>query len=160
MEVTSSDDERHTLKQVLGMFKEQTNPLNKLINTTIQKPGHFVASKSITGDIFHTLEPNRMSLQESQQKLRETQKLITNWENPLITTTCSKLIYDGNLKVLKGRGGGTFHERHVFLFDALIVITKPHKNTIGNGNHLYSYKSSHLIKVNMRIMLLNNQYYR
>ena len=49
MEVTSSEDERNTLKQVLGMFKEQINPLNKLIATIIQKPGHFVSSKSATG---------------------------------------------------------------------------------------------------------------
>ena len=146
MEVTSSDDERNTLKQVLGMFKEQINPLNKLIATIRQKPGHFVSSKATAGDIFHSTEPNRTSLQESQQKLRETQKMITNWENPLITTTCSKHIHDSNLKVLKGRGGGTFHERHVFLFDALIVITKPHKNSVGSTNHLYSFKSSHLIK--------------
>ena len=85
MEVTSSDDERNTLKQVLGMFKEQINPLNKLIATIRQKPGHFVSSKATAGDIFHSTEPNRTSLQESQQKLRETQKMITNWENPLIT---------------------------------------------------------------------------
>ena len=49
MEVTSSDDERNTLKQVLGMFKEQINPLNKLIPAIIQKPGHFVSSKSAAG---------------------------------------------------------------------------------------------------------------
>ena len=54
---------------------------------------------------------------------------------------------------MKGRVGGAFHERHVFLFDAMIVITKPHKGTTGNANHLYSYKSSHLIKV---IMISNH----
>ena len=52
MKVTSSDDERYTLKQVLGMFEEQINPLNKLIATIIQKPGHFVSSKSAAGLVF------------------------------------------------------------------------------------------------------------
>ena len=58
---------------------------------------------------------------------------------------------------MKGRGGGAFHERHVFLFDAMIVITKPHKGTTGNSNHLYSYKSSHLIKVSVTELILRNK---
>ena len=65
----------------------------------------------------------------------------------IIVTFTIIYLTDGNLKVLKGRGGGTFHERHVFLFDALIVITKPHKAAVGNASHHYSFKSSHLIKV-------------
>ena len=126
-------------------------------------------------DIFHSHEPNRISRQESLQKLSETQKLITGMDGPTITASCSKLIFgkfavrnwnyktlkrgeinnafifsvtEGKLKVLKGRA---FHERHVFLFDALIVITKPHKNPSGNQSQHYTYKNSYLMKVRHNI---------
>ena len=143
MKATESDEERNTLKQVLSVM---TCLQTKLTVTVDRHSGNFGSTKRTPGDIFHSLEPNRMSRQQSLQKLSQIQQSITGWEGPQITASCSKHICEGKLKIIKGRGNGSFQERYVFLFDGMIVITKPHKAAGGHPSGHFSFKACHLIK--------------
>ncbi|KAL4237772.1 Son of sevenless 1 [Mactra antiquata] len=56
------------------------------------------------------------------QKMSELQKSIDGWEGRDIWQSCSEFILDG---VLMKHTRGKNTDRHVFLFDALIVLCKP-----------------------------------
>ena len=61
-------------------------------------------------------------------KMSELQRSIDGWEGKDIGQFCNEFVMDGPLGKLSGtsaRSAGRITERHVFLFDGLMVLCKP-----------------------------------
>ena len=64
----------------------------------------------------------RATRKATLQKLNDIQKSIEGWEGKDLTQCCSEFILEGPLKF--GPAGKKQSDRHVFLFDGLIVLCK------------------------------------
>lgn len=138
MQATSSEDEKRSLAQVLGMLND---PLYKVITTIMQMPGYFGSIKRTPVDVFHHyLEQKKKPKTDlSVGDAENTQGSITNLPPEFPLDRMANHIYEGPLMIFDG----ILKERYVFLFQELIVITKAHKSVNGEITSHYSYKDSY-----------------
>lgn len=109
-----NEEDRECLEQASGLLTTL-----KFILETKFFSGNFAKKKP--WDTSLRLQ-GRTGRQAIVQKMSELQKSIDGWEGRDIWQSCSEFILDG---VLNKHNKGRNTERHVFLFDALIVLCKP-----------------------------------
>ena len=129
MNLTQSKEDADSLKQVVAMI----TPLQTKLQEMIHNADPFIKRKP--NEIFYRSSLNKVSRQQSLQKLSVLQKSIANWEGPDIASNSSELVHEGNLQVLS-KNSKNFGERYVFLLDGMIVICKQKKRhtTLSNSN--------------------------
>ena len=141
MNATLSEEENHSLVQVLGMIND---PLYKVITTVMQMPGYFGSIERTPIDVYHhQLEQKTKfsaELNVEEEDIEDTEGSITNWPLEVQLDYLANNIYQGSLMVQEG----TFKQRYVFLFQNILVITKQNKSAIGDVNSVYHYKDSYL----------------
>lgn len=98
----------------------------------------------LCSEIFYRSSLNKVSRQQSLQKLSQLQKSIANWEGPDIASNSSELVHEGNLQVLSKNSSKNFGERYVFLLDGMIIICKQKKRTATLSNSNNSLVEYHL----------------
>ncbi|XP_043192883.1 son of sevenless homolog 2-like isoform X2 [Amphibalanus amphitrite] len=116
--LAQTEDDREVLEQAQGMLK----PLQTQLERIVSNSGVTVLPRRKAGD--PPARNNRSLRQASLQKMNEVQRSIDGWEGKDISQCgCSEFVKEGVLgKVGSGR---KLTERHVFLFDGLIVLCKP-----------------------------------
>jgi son of sevenless-like protein len=139
--VTSSEDEKRSLDQVLGMLND---PLYKVITTVMQMPGYFGSIKRTPVDIFHhTLaQKKRPKSEDVDDDKEDTTGSITNLPPEFPLKRLAYHIFEGPLMILDG----VLKERYVFLFQDLIVVTRAHKSLNGEVTAHYTYKESYFFE--------------
>ena len=141
MHSSSSDDEKRSLAQVLGMLND---PLYKVITIVMQMPGYFGSIKRTPVDIFHhhlEQRENRRS-ENGEDEGEDTEGSITNLPPEFPLQLLATHVYEGPLMVLDG----ILKQRYVFLFQHLIIVTKPHRSVNGEISAHYSYKDSYFLR--------------
>ncbi|XP_078671748.1 son of sevenless homolog 2-like isoform X2 [Branchiostoma floridae x Branchiostoma belcheri] len=116
------EEDKESLEQAHGTLRPLQLQLERICEGKLpkRKPGDY----SIR---FQRRPGNRSSL----AKLNEIQKSIDGWEGKDIGQSCNEFIMDGQLGMFsKNRAT----ERHVFLFDGLILACKPNQRRSVTGN--------------------------
>lgn len=139
---TSPDDEdRECLEQANGLLSPLKYMLENKFAGSIAKKKPWETSLRLQG---------RTGRQAIVQKMTELQKSIDNWEGRDIWQSCSEFILDG---VLAKHSRGKNTERHVFLFDALIMLCKQNvrRTSISGTQGEYRLKEKfHIRKIQVR----------
>ncbi|XP_037073475.1 son of sevenless homolog 2-like [Pollicipes pollicipes] len=116
--LSESEEDREVLEQVQGMLKTLQTQLERVVSNS----GITVLPKRKPGD--PPARNNRSVRQANIQKMNEVQRCMDGWEGKDISQCgCSEFVKEGVLGKLGG--GRKLTERHVFLFDGLIVLCKP-----------------------------------
>lgn len=111
-----SQEDKETLEQAEGLLRRLKTQLTRTCSGTLprRKPGE--ASLRM-----HSRDRRCIAL----QKIKELQKTIDGWEGKDLGQCCNEYIMEGTLgKVGSGR---RLTERHIFLFDGLMLLCK-HNN--------------------------------
>lgn len=111
--LTPSEEDRESLEQVEGLLQPLRAELERKVILPKRRPG----------DVF-VRSHGQTSRQAALQKMNELQKSIDGWEGKDIGQCCSEVVMDGVLGKV-GSGGRRLTERHVFLFDGLVILCKP-----------------------------------
>lgn len=113
--LSPSEEDRESLEQAEGLLQPLKSELERICSGTLlkRKPG----------EAFLRMH-GRTSRQAALQKMNELQKSIDGWEGKDIGQCCNEFIMDGILGKV-GSGGRRQSERHVFLFDGLMILCKP-----------------------------------
>ncbi|XP_076354021.1 son of sevenless guanine nucleotide exchange factor isoform X2 [Tachypleus tridentatus] len=112
--LTPLDEDRESLQQAEGLLQPLKVELERIFGSTLPKKK--------AGESFFRIN-GRMSRQAALQKMNELQKSIDGWEGKDIGQCCNEFIMEGVLG--KVGSGKRLTERHVFLFDGLMVLCKP-----------------------------------
>ncbi|KAK3580871.1 hypothetical protein CHS0354_032932 [Potamilus streckersoni] len=110
---SATEEDRDCLEQADGLLTALKAMLEKKITGSFLKKKPWEISLRLQG---------RTGRQAVVQKMYELQKSIDGWEGKDIWQSCSEFIIDG---VLNKHMKGKTTERHVFLFDSLIILCKP-----------------------------------
>ncbi|XP_070181903.1 son of sevenless homolog 1-like isoform X2 [Littorina saxatilis] len=139
IDTSSSEKDQEVLEQVLGLLQALKVSLERRFSGNIPKRKPWEISLRLHG---------RSNRQAQVQKMTELQRNIDGWEGKDIWHSCSEFILDGVLA--KQVGAKKWSERHVFLFDGLIILCKQNANskrTSGTGPFAeYKLKEKHLIR--------------
>ena len=140
MHSSSSDDEKRSLAQVLGMLND---PLYKVITIVMQMPGYFGSIKRTPVDIFHHHLEQRTNIKRGngEESSEENEGSITNLPPEFPLELLTSHVYEGPLMMLDG----ILKQRYVFLFQNMIIVTKPHRSINGEISAHYSYKESYFL---------------
>ncbi|CAL4124138.1 unnamed protein product, partial [Meganyctiphanes norvegica] len=115
--VTEDDDGRESLEQVKGLLY----PLRDQLERTIQNSP---CEKNLNRKLREiNTRHGRMSRQATLKKMAELQTSIDAWEGKDIAQCCNEFVLEGDLMKL-GPTSKRQTDRHVFLFDGLIVLCK------------------------------------
>lgn len=110
----SQNEDSEFLEQANGLLASLRSVLeSKIKNGNLPRTKPWETSLRLQG---------RTGRQQVVQKMSELQKSIDGWEGKDIWQSCSEFILDG---VLMKHAKGKPTERHVFLFDGLIILCKP-----------------------------------
>lgn len=107
-----NEEDSECLEQASGLLAPLKYLLENKFSGNLAKKKPWETSLRLQG---------RTGRQAVVQKMSELQKSIDGWEGRDIWQSCSEFILDG---VLAKHARGRNTERHVFLFDALIVLCK------------------------------------
>ncbi|CAM1325467.1 SOS1 (predicted) [Pycnogonum litorale] len=120
LKLSPTEEDRENLKQAEGTLKALQKDLEKLCSGALPKriPGNSETSLRIH---------SRMSRQLALQKMKELQKSIDGWEGCDIGQCCNEFVLEGVLGKLSSSGRRST-ERHVFLFDGLLIMCKQNNN--------------------------------
>lgn len=113
MKLTRVETDRESFAQAEGVLKPLQAELERICGGTPPRKKFGETSLRIFG---------RMSRQAALQKMNELQKSIDGWEGKDIGQCCNEFILDGTLG--KFGPGKRLTERHVFLFDGLMIMCK------------------------------------
>ncbi|CAG2164931.1 unnamed protein product [Oppiella nova] len=114
-DLTTSDEDKESFEQAEGLLAPLKNNLERVCKRNA-KPGE--------GYLRLYGRTNRA---QALTKMSELQRSIDGWEGKDIGQFCNEFVMDGPLGKLSGTGtrSGRLTERHVFLFDGLMVLCKP-----------------------------------
>lgn len=111
--LSSSQSDKESLEQAEGLLKP--------LQVDIERICGGVPARKKFGETSLRLF-SRMSRPAALQKMNELQKSIDGWEGKDIGQCCNEFILDGTLG--KIGSGKRLTERHVFLFDGLMILCK------------------------------------
>ncbi|XP_047480152.1 son of sevenless homolog 2-like [Penaeus chinensis] len=142
LSMTESEEARESLEQVKGLLW----PLQSQLERTIQNSPYAPYLKRKLGEI--TLRHGRQSRQQTLSKMKELQRSIDGWEGKVITQCCNEFVLEGDLLKL-GATGKKPTERHVFLFDGLIVLCKSNnrRSSVTGQVGEYRFKEKFLMRM-------------
>ncbi|CAG2100955.1 unnamed protein product, partial [Medioppia subpectinata] len=114
-DLTTSDEDKESFEQAEGLLAPLKNNLERVCKRNA-KPGE--------GYLRLYGRTNRAA---ALTKMSELQRSIDGWEGKDISQFCNEFVMDGPLGKLSGTStrSGRITERHVFLFDGLMVLCKP-----------------------------------
>ncbi|XP_076464153.1 son of sevenless homolog 1-like [Babylonia areolata] len=140
IDTSSSGEDQEVLEQAYGLLQSLKVLLERRFSGNIPKRKPWETSLRLHG---------RSNRQAQVQKMTELQRNIDGWEGKDIWQSCSEFILEGVL--VKQVGAKKWSERHVFLFDGLIILCKQNatnsKRTSGAGPFAeYKLKEKHLIR--------------
>lgn len=133
LSLTESEEGRDSLEQVKGLLW----PLQSQLERNIQNSPYAQYLKRKLNEI--SLRHGRLSRQQMLLKMKELQKSIEGWEGKVITQCCNEFVLEGDLLKL-GATGKKQTERHVFLFDGLIVLCKSNNRRLSVNGQIGEYK--------------------
>lgn len=136
IDTSSNDEDQEVLEQANGLLQALKVRLERRFSGNIPKRKPWEISLRLHG---------RLNRQAQVQKMTELQRNIDSWEGKDICQSCSEFILEG---VLSKQLGRRWSERHVFLFDGLIILCKQNaKRTSGAGPFAeYKLKERHMIR--------------
>lgn len=138
---TESEEGRESLEQVKGLLC----PLQSQLDRNIQNSHYAPYLKRKLTEI--TSRHRRQSRQQTLIKMKELQRSIDGWEGKVISQCCNEFVLEGDLHKLTAMGKKPT-ERHVFLFDGLIVLCKSNsKKSSGTGQVGYRFKEKFLMRM-------------
>ncbi|XP_050407020.1 son of sevenless homolog 1 [Patella vulgata] len=109
---------------------EQANSLLQALKASMERKFGGAIPKRKPWEISLRLQ-GRFGRPEILEKMNEIQKSIDGWEGKTIGQSCSEFIMDGELIKHTGRRPS---DRHVFLFDNLIVLCKHNRRSSVTGS--------------------------
>ncbi|XP_071962114.1 son of sevenless homolog 1-like isoform X2 [Antedon mediterranea] len=99
--------------------------------------------KRRSGGSFMRLQRRSAAKQESVKRMNNIQKSIEGFEGKDICSVCNEFIMEGNL----GRVGKRMTERHVYLFDAMMVCVKLNtRRSVTSTPAEYRFKECYVIR--------------
>ncbi|KAK3864097.1 hypothetical protein Pcinc_023177, partial [Petrolisthes cinctipes] len=139
---TESEEERESLEQAKGLLW----PLQSQLERNMQNSPYALYLKRKLGEI--NMRHRRQSKQQTLLKMKDLQRSIDGWEGKVITQCCNEFVYEGDLMKL-GATGKKLTERHVFLFDGLIVLCKSNnrRSSVTGQIGEYRYKEKFLMRM-------------
>nr|XP_053641752.1 son of sevenless homolog 2-like [Cherax quadricarinatus] len=139
---TESEEGRESLEQVKGLLW----PLQSQLERNIQNSAYAPYLKRKIGEI--NSRHRRQSRQQTLLKMKELQRSIDGWEGKVITQCCNEFVLEGDLLKL-GATGKKLTERHVFLFDGLIVLCKSNnrRSSVTGQIGEYRFKEKFLMRM-------------
>lgn len=139
---TESEEGRESLEQAKGLLW----PLQTQLERNIQNSPYAPYLKRKIGEI--NLRHRRQSRQQTLLKMKELQRSIDGWEGKVITQCCNEFVLEGDLFKL-GATGKKLTERHVFLFDGLIVLCKSNnrRSSVTGQIGEYRFKEKFLMRM-------------
>ncbi|KAK7074473.1 Son of sevenless 1 [Halocaridina rubra] len=142
LSLTESEEGRDSLEQVKGLLW----PLQSQLERNIQNSLYAPYLKRKLGEI--SLRHGRLNRQQTLWKMKELQTSIDSWEGKGITQCCNEFVLEGDLLKL-GATGKKQTERHVFLFDGLIVLCKSNNRKASAAGQVgeYRYKEKFLTRM-------------
>ncbi|XP_025106105.1 son of sevenless homolog 2-like [Pomacea canaliculata] len=135
IDTSSCEEDQEVLAQANGLLQSLKVLLERRFSGNIPKRKPWEISLRLHG------RSNRSQV----QKMTELQRNIDGWEGKDIWQSCSEFILEG---VLSKQAGRRWAERHVFLFDGLVILCKQNaKRTSGAGPFAeFKLKEKHLIR--------------
>lgn len=112
-QMAPSEEDRETLEQAEGLLRRLRTQLTRTCSDTLprKRPGDVSLR-------MHSRDRRAVAL----HKLKELQKSVDGWEGRDIGQCCNEYLMEGSLgKVGSGR---RLTERHLFLFDGLVLLCK------------------------------------
>lgn len=136
-DLTTSDEDKESFEQAEGLLTPLKNDLEKVckrnsksgkkrIKTFCPQIHSLLITCICVGDGYLRLY-GRTNRAAALTKMSELQRSIEGWEGKDISQFCNEFVMDGPLGKLSGTSGrsaGRITERHVFLFDGLMVLCK------------------------------------
>ncbi|XP_070577016.1 son of sevenless homolog 2-like [Ptychodera flava] len=117
--------------------KERLMEASDLLHSTLQLELDRVCRDGLpkrkAGESWLGFNRRLTSRQSSIKKMNEIQKSIDGWEGKNISESCNEFIMEGVLGKT-GKKAYNVTERHVFLFDSLLVCCKPNTRRSVTGN--------------------------
>ncbi|XP_076042569.1 son of sevenless homolog 2-like isoform X2 [Oratosquilla oratoria] len=141
--LSENEEDQESMKQFKGLLW----PLKSQLERYICNSQYASQLKRKLGDA--SLRHRRFSRQAALQKMNEVQRSIDGWEGKDIGQSCNELVLEGDLLKIQVARGKRESERHVFLFDALVVLCKSNnKRSSGTGqNGEYKFKEKYLMRM-------------
>ncbi|XP_022105287.1 son of sevenless homolog 1-like isoform X2 [Acanthaster planci] len=140
LKTSPNEDDRESLRQASGALKTLQTDLEKICTI-----GNLPKRKAGETLRFHRRVASR---QLSIQKMNEIQKNIEGWEGKDINQLCNEFIIEGNLgKVHAGKNKKANTERHIFLFDLMIVCCKQNaRKSVTSSSPEYRFKERYALR--------------
>ncbi|XP_077999337.1 son of sevenless homolog 2-like [Glandiceps talaboti] len=116
--------------------KERLIAASDLVHSTLQIELDRVCRDNLpkrkAGESWLGFNRRLASRQSSIRKMNEIQRSVDGWEGKNINESCNDFIMEG---VLGKTGKRAYTERHVFLFDSLLLCCKPNTRRSVTGNN-------------------------
>ncbi|XP_002735179.1 son of sevenless homolog 1-like [Saccoglossus kowalevskii] len=137
LEKTSpSSDDKDRLAEASGLLHGLQLNLDRVCSGSLPKRK--------AGESWLGFNRRLISRQPSIKKMNEIQKSIDGWEGKNISESCNDFIMEG---VLGKTGRRAYTERHVFLFDGLLVCCKPNsRRSVTGSTPEYRLKEKFLMR--------------
>ena len=133
-EACGDESNKESLEQVQGLLC----PLYSQLESELESPNAPAHLKKRMAAEVSMRASGQMRRQAVLLKLNEIQRSIEGWEGRDIAQSCNNLVLEGDLKLVYS-GGKKQSDRHVFLFDGLIVLCK---QKVGG----YRFKEKYVMK--------------
>ncbi|XP_072171544.1 son of sevenless homolog 2-like [Diadema setosum] len=144
LKTSPNEEERDRFKQASGLLKKIQAALERVC------AGHLPKRKAGESSLrFHRRLASR---QMCIKRMNEIQKNIEGWEGRDISQLCNEFIMGGTVgKVHTGKNKKQNTERHIFLFDSMIVCCKLNtRRSVSSSSPEYRFKERYnLRKVNV-----------
>ncbi|MPC43132.1 Son of sevenless 1 [Portunus trituberculatus] len=139
---TESEEGRESLEQAKGLLC----PLHSQLERSINNSPYSTYLKRKLNEIIS--RHRRQSRQQTLIKMKELQRSIDGWEGKVISQCCNEFVLEGDLLKL-GATGRKLTERHVFLFDGLIVLCKSNnrRSSVTGQVGEYRFKEKFLMRM-------------
>ncbi|ESO85451.1 hypothetical protein LOTGIDRAFT_210797 [Lottia gigantea] len=135
IESSQSEDDQDCL--------EQANSLLQALKASMERKFGGNVPKRKTWEMSLRLQ-SRFGRPEVLEKMQEIQRSIEGWEGKAIWQSCSEFIMEGELTKHTGRRPS---DRHVFLFDNLIILCKQtRRSSITGSSAEYKLKERYFIR--------------
>ncbi|XP_071800444.1 son of sevenless homolog 2-like [Asterias amurensis] len=139
LKTSPNEEDKESLRQASGALKTLQTDLERICTT-----GNLSKRKAGETLRFHRRVASR---QFSMQRMNDIQKNIEGWEGRDISQVCNEFIMEGNLgKVHAGKNKKANTERHIFLFDLMIVCCKQNaRKSVTSSSPEYRYKERYAL---------------
>ncbi|XP_033108968.1 son of sevenless homolog 1-like [Anneissia japonica] len=135
LKTSPNEEDKESLKQASGALMTVQTELERICVGGLPKRR--------SGGSFMRLQRRSAAKQASTERMNSIQKSIEGWEGKDICSVCNEFIMEGKL----GKVGKRMTERHVYLFDAMMVCVKLNaRRSVTSTAAEYRFKECYLIR--------------